>query len=114
MTTVWASFITPGSAVFVPPLSPEISAQCEAKKRHLGGFRSRSPCRPFAPARGRMLHGPMQTSDSRGKLGRFLALELLDNRYPQLHGLRVIAILTVVQFHVTWIFAGEQGISLDG
>ena len=44
----------------------------------------------------------------------FFSLELLDNRYPALHGLRVLAILSVVQFHVTWIFAGEQGIRLDG
>jgi peptidoglycan/LPS O-acetylase OafA/YrhL len=44
---------------------------------------------------------------------RALALELLDNRYPSLHGLRVIAIISVVQFHVTWIFAGEQGIRID-
>src|SRR3954463_11431172 len=43
----------------------------------------------------------------------FFALDLLDNRYPALHGLRVLAIVTVVQFHVTWIFAGEQGIALD-
>lgn len=42
-----------------------------------------------------------------------LSLELLDNRYPSLHGLRVIAIVSVVQFHVTWIFAGEQGIRID-
>ena len=46
-------------------------------------------------------------------LRRFLALDLLDNRYPALHGLRVLAIVTVVQFHVTWIFAGEAGIALD-
>jgi len=39
-------------------------------------------------------------------LRRFLELELLDDRYPALHGLRVIAIVSVVQFHVTWIFAG--------
>jgi peptidoglycan/LPS O-acetylase OafA/YrhL len=45
-------------------------------------------------------------------LRRFFALDLLDNRYPALHGLRVLAIVTVVQFHVTWIFAGEQGIAL--
>lgn len=45
---------------------------------------------------------------------KILALDLLDNRYPALHGLRVLAILTVIQFHVTWIFAGEQGIPLDG
>ena len=44
---------------------------------------------------------------------KVLALDLLDNRYPALHGLRVLAILTVIQFHVTWIFFGEQGIPLD-
>jgi peptidoglycan/LPS O-acetylase OafA/YrhL len=44
---------------------------------------------------------------------RFFALELLDNRYPQLHGLRVLAIVSVVQFHVTTIFALEQAIRLD-
>jgi peptidoglycan/LPS O-acetylase OafA/YrhL len=42
-----------------------------------------------------------------------LSLELLDNRYPSLHGLRVLAIVSVVQFHITWIFAGEQGIRID-
>jgi peptidoglycan/LPS O-acetylase OafA/YrhL len=47
-------------------------------------------------------------------LRRSLALDLLDNRYPALHGMRVVAILSVVQFHVTWIFAGEQGVALDG
>jgi len=46
-------------------------------------------------------------------VNKALTLELLDNRYPSLHGLRVIAIASVVQFHVTWIFAGEQGIRLD-
>jgi peptidoglycan/LPS O-acetylase OafA/YrhL len=52
---------------------------------------------------------------SRGPRGpRFFDLDLLDNRYPALHGLRVLAIVSVVQFHVTWIFAGEQGIALDG
>jgi peptidoglycan/LPS O-acetylase OafA/YrhL len=43
----------------------------------------------------------------------FFELELLDNRYPALHGLRVVAILSVIQFHVTWIFAGEQHLTLD-
>ncbi len=43
----------------------------------------------------------------------FFGLELLDNRFPALHGLRFVAILSVVQFHVTWIFAGEQGIKID-
>ncbi len=45
---------------------------------------------------------------------RWYALELLDNRYPALHGLRVLAILSVIQFHVTWIFSGEHGILFDG
>ena len=40
-------------------------------------------------------------------------LHLLDNRYPSLHGLRVLAIVSVVQYHVTWIMIGEQGIVLD-
>jgi peptidoglycan/LPS O-acetylase OafA/YrhL len=41
------------------------------------------------------------------------ALEPLDNRYPVLHGMRVLAILSVIQYHVTWIFWGEQGIVID-
>src|SRR4051812_48980269 len=45
--------------------------------------------------------------------GGFFALDLLDNRYPALHGLRVLAIVSVVQFHVTWIFGGEQSIAID-
>jgi peptidoglycan/LPS O-acetylase OafA/YrhL len=45
---------------------------------------------------------------------RFLELDLLDNRYPALHGLRFLAIVSVVQYHVTWVFGGEQGIALDG
>ncbi len=44
---------------------------------------------------------------------RFFALDLLDNRFAALHGLRVIAIISVVAYHVTWIFMGEQKISLD-
>ncbi len=47
-------------------------------------------------------------------MNKALSLELLDNRYPSLHGLRVLAIVSVVQFHITWIFAGEQGIRIDG
>lgn len=46
-------------------------------------------------------------------LRAFFGLDLLDNRYPALHGLRVLAIVSVVQYHVTWIFWGEQGIPLD-
>jgi peptidoglycan/LPS O-acetylase OafA/YrhL len=53
------------------------------------------------------------TSAGPTALQRFLSLEPLDNRFPALHGLRVLAIVSVVQFHVTWIFAGEQSIKLD-
>src|ERR1700722_14581028 len=58
---------------------------------------------------------PAAETDARSQsaLRKFLSLDLLDNRVPSLHGLRVFAILTVIQFHVTWIFAGEQGIRLD-
>ncbi len=52
-------------------------------------------------------------ADSTPTKPSFVALDLLDNRYPALHGLRVLGIVSVVQFHVTWIFAGEQGITLD-
>jgi peptidoglycan/LPS O-acetylase OafA/YrhL len=45
--------------------------------------------------------------------GGFFGLDLLDNRFPVLHGMRVVAIITVVAYHVTWIFAGEQSIQLD-
>jgi peptidoglycan/LPS O-acetylase OafA/YrhL len=43
----------------------------------------------------------------------FFSLELLDNRFPALHGMRFFAIVTVIAYHVTWIFMGEQGIVLD-
>ena len=36
-------------------------------------------------------------------MNKALSLEKLDNRYPSLHGLRVLAIVSVVQFHVTEI-----------
>lgn len=36
-----------------------------------------------------------------------LKLELLDDRYPALHGLRVLGILCVLQFHVTMFFSHE-------
>jgi peptidoglycan/LPS O-acetylase OafA/YrhL len=53
------------------------------------------------------------TPERTTSLGRFFALDLLDNRFAALHGLRVIAILSVVSYHVTWIFMGEQKIKLD-
>jgi peptidoglycan/LPS O-acetylase OafA/YrhL len=53
---------------------------------------------------------PAKLADEKG----FFALDLLDNRYPALHGLRVLAIVTVIQFHVSWILALEKGVPLDG
>ena len=41
---------------------------------------------------------------------RILGFELFDDRYRSLHGLLVL--VSVVQFQVTWIFAGEQGIKI--
>ncbi len=46
------------------------------------------------------------------RLSRFLSLELLDNRYPSLHGLRVLGIISVVQWHVSWILWGENDVPL--
>jgi peptidoglycan/LPS O-acetylase OafA/YrhL len=57
------------------------------------------PSTPAAPARARW------TS--------FFALDLLDNRHPSLHGLRVLAIVSVLQYHVTAIYTQESGIKMD-
>lgn len=45
---------------------------------------------------------------------RFFALDALDNRYPALHGLRFLAIISVVQYHVTAVFGRVPGLELDG
>ncbi len=45
-------------------------------------------------------------------LGRFFQLDLLDNRYPALHGMRVLGIVSVVQLHVTSIFTFEEKLPL--
>jgi peptidoglycan/LPS O-acetylase OafA/YrhL len=45
-------------------------------------------------------------------VGRFFALDLLDNRFPALHGLRVLAIVSVIAIHITWLMV-EQGMRLD-
>lgn len=46
-------------------------------------------------------------------LARFFALDLLDNRYPALHGLRFFAIISVVQFHVTSVLIDKK-VSIPG
>jgi len=56
---------------------------------------------------------PLAPTPQKSALRRFFELELLDNRYPALHGLRVLGIVSVVQFHVTWIFAGEHHMEID-
>jgi peptidoglycan/LPS O-acetylase OafA/YrhL len=43
----------------------------------------------------------------------FLALDLLDNRYPTLHGMRVIAILSIIIVHVTSIFNADSTLAVD-
>jgi len=48
-----------------------------------------------------------------GSLRRFFALDLLDNRYPALHGMRVVAILSVVQYHVTLNLTFAHDVPLD-
>jgi peptidoglycan/LPS O-acetylase OafA/YrhL len=58
---------------------------------------------------------PIERAEPRARsaLARFFALDLLDNRYPALHGMRVLAILSVVQFHVTTIFVFDARFPLD-
>jgi peptidoglycan/LPS O-acetylase OafA/YrhL len=51
--------------------------------------------------------------EATSSIRKFLQLDLLDNRYPALHGMRVLAIATVVQFHVTQISQQEPDIALD-
>jgi peptidoglycan/LPS O-acetylase OafA/YrhL len=59
------------------------------------------------------LAAPEPTPAPPSRLRGFFALDLLDNRFPSLHGLRFLAIISVVQYHVSWIYAVEQGIPLD-
>ena len=56
---------------------------------------------------------PTKEAKSPSRLAQFFALDLLDNRFPALHGLRVLAIVSVVQFHLTWIYGGEEKIPID-
>jgi peptidoglycan/LPS O-acetylase OafA/YrhL len=54
------------------------------------------------------------TRASPSALRRFFALDPLDNRYPALHGVRFLAILSVVQYHVTGVFGPLPGLRIDG
>jgi peptidoglycan/LPS O-acetylase OafA/YrhL len=56
---------------------------------------------------------PVATARARSRWASFFALDLLDNRHPSLHGLRVLAIVSVLQFHVTAIYTQESGIKMD-
>lgn len=55
----------------------------------------------------------MPPTAPRSRIRELLSLDLLDNRFPQLHGVRVIAILSVVQYHVTTIFTYETRLHMD-
>jgi peptidoglycan/LPS O-acetylase OafA/YrhL len=52
---------------------------------------------------------PLPRSEEIG-LRRFFELDLLDNRYPALHGMRVAGIVSVVQYHVTMLFTFSSGL----
>ncbi|MGH7440623.1 MAG: acyltransferase family protein [Polyangiaceae bacterium] len=43
----------------------------------------------------------------------FFDLDLLDNRYPALHGMRVLVIVSIVQYHVTLSFTFAHAIPFD-
>jgi peptidoglycan/LPS O-acetylase OafA/YrhL len=60
-----------------------------------------------------MTSAVLSPTPPKSRLRRIFELDLLDNRYPSLHGLRVLAIISVIQFHVTWILAGEHNIEID-
>jgi len=44
---------------------------------------------------------------------RFFELDLLDNRYPALHGMRFLAIASIVQYHVTMNFKYTRPLPID-
>ncbi|MGH7272797.1 MAG: acyltransferase family protein [Polyangiaceae bacterium] len=56
---------------------------------------------------------PLARARDSFSLRRFLELDLLDNRYPALHGLRVLGVVSVVQWHVTQLLVGDRGVALD-
>jgi peptidoglycan/LPS O-acetylase OafA/YrhL len=59
----------------------------------------------------------MSTSVGRSEsvsLRRILELDLLDNRYPALHGLRVFGVVSVVQWHVSQILVIDRKLPLNG
>jgi peptidoglycan/LPS O-acetylase OafA/YrhL len=43
----------------------------------------------------------------------FFELDLLDNRYPALHGLRVLGIVSIVQYHVTMVLRNSRELPID-
>ncbi len=69
--------------------------------------------RPFMQLRPRAASADTPPPAAPAPRTGFFSLDLLDNRFPVLHGMRVVAITTVVAYHVTWIFMGEQDIKLD-
>jgi peptidoglycan/LPS O-acetylase OafA/YrhL len=55
---------------------------------------------------------PLARADS-WSLRRFLELDLLDNRYPALHGLRVFGVVSVVQWHVSQILVFDRKLPVN-
>lgn len=57
--------------------------------------------------------GESAREEPRARGASFFSLDLLDNRHPALHGLRVLAIVSVLQYHVTAIYTQESGIKME-
>jgi peptidoglycan/LPS O-acetylase OafA/YrhL len=55
---------------------------------------------------------PLAVSKTTALRGLF-DLDLLDNRYPSLHGMRVLAIVSVVQWHTTQFLVVDHGLPLN-
>jgi peptidoglycan/LPS O-acetylase OafA/YrhL len=76
---------------------------------------------PEGPAARAMPHGNVSGMSVSVPIGRevsspirqFFQLELLDDRYPVLHAMRVLAIASVVQFHVTQITQQNPALPLN-
>jgi peptidoglycan/LPS O-acetylase OafA/YrhL len=80
------------------------------------GLTTSGPALPGSESTHSQKEGALQPTPASSRAERwrkFFALELLDNRYASLHGLRTIAVVSVIQFHVSWIFAGEHNMPID-
>jgi peptidoglycan/LPS O-acetylase OafA/YrhL len=74
---------------------------------------TRSAAAPMQSARAIIGVRRVVSSTAVGSTRSFFEIELLDNRYPSLHGLRVLGIVSVVQYHVTIFLSHTRGIAMD-